>query len=328
LIAGSKSKDTSIFGGIWHWVNGVASGIGHFLNGAVAALGKAILNHLQNIVDTFQEEIDATRRIIFWWERIVWHMIQGWIARQLAMIRGLISREVKYLIRLIYITTRTVLALALAAVARESRERKHAVGAAEARARREIRALHGVIEREAVSGYIPDRHDRASLIIRLLDYAVLRNPEVKRLVGKIATGLIDLLEIDDPLLRILLTFLIKHVIDRLGVDKGVGVLVQDLMAPLLGKPKPTGIHDVVTDLSERMAAMEKQWAQFFEDGGSNVEQAGKEWRNITSVAGTAAIAAFVVDAVVAPDQWAKAMNAIIGQPANHVAAEAARLFKG
>ncbi len=63
LIAGSKSKDTSIFGGIWHWVNGVASGIGHFLNGAVAALGKAILNHLQNIVDTFQEEIDATRRI-------------------------------------------------------------------------------------------------------------------------------------------------------------------------------------------------------------------------------------------------------------------------
>ncbi len=328
LISASKSQDTSILGGIWHWINGVASGVGHLLTGAIASLGRAILNHLQNIVAAFQEEIDAMGRIIFWWERMLWHTIQGWISRKIAAVRAYVKRETAYLIRLIYVSTRTVLALAYAAVAHERKERKDAVGRAEARARREIAALHGVIEREAASAYRADRSDRASLIIRLLDFAVLRNPAVRTLVKDIATGILDLLEIDDPILRILLGFLIKHVIDKLGVDKGVGVLVQDLLGPLLGKKKPQGLHDVILDLSQRMLASEKQWAQFFEDGGSQVEQAGKEWRNITSVVGTVAISVFVVQAVVAPEQWAREVNAVIGRPANDVAASAATLFKG
>ena len=327
-IGAAKSQDNGVLGGIWHWINGVASGVGHFLSGPLVAFGRAVLNHLENIVSAFQDEISALERVIFWWDRFLWHTIQGWIHRPLAKVRALIRREVKYLIRLIYVSTRTVLALAYAAVARERRERQIAVGRAEARARREIKALHGVIEREAASGYRMTQGDRTSLIIRLLDYAVLRNPAVKTLVKDIATGILDLLSIDDPVLRLLLGFLIKHVIDKLGIDKAVGVLIQDLLSPLLGKKKPQDLHDVILDLSQRILAGEKQWAQFFEDGGSQVEQAGKEWRNLTSVAGTVAVVAFVAQAVIAPNQWATEINDIIGKPANDVAAHAARLFKG
>jgi hypothetical protein len=327
-IKDSKVPSSDPIVSTWHWINGVASGISHFLGHTLADFGRAILFHLEHIVATFQEEIDATKRIIFWWEYAVWHMIQGWVTKQMAKVRALIRRETAYLIRLIYVATRTVLALALNAVRQERHDRKVAVGRAEARARAEVRALHGVVEREAASGYRVSRDDRASLIVRLLDYAVIRNPEVKALVGKLVTGLLDLLSIDDPILRIVLGFVIKHIIDRLGIDKAVGILVQDLLTPLLGKPKPGDLHDVIMDLSERMLALEKFAATFMEDGGAQVEQAGKEWRNITSVISNAAIVAFTVQAVVAPEKWAKEIDGTVGRAVNDVILGAERLFKG
>lgn len=327
-IKDSKKPPNDPIVGIWHWINGVASGVSHFLGHTLHSFGEAILFHLQHIVATFQEEINAAYRIIFWWERIVWHTIKSWIAKQYAQLRAYVKREVAYLIRLIYVATRAVLALALAAVRQERHDRKVAVGRAEARARAQIKALHGVIEREAASGYRINRDDRASLIVRLLDYAVIRNPEVKALVGKIATGLLDLLAIDDPILRILLGFLIKHVIDKLGIDKAVGVLISDLLAPLLGKPKPADLHDVIMDLSDRALALEKFAATFMEDGGAQVEQAGKDWREITGVLGNVAILAFTVQAVVAPKAWASEIDKTVGRVVNDTVLGAERLFKG
>lgn len=327
-IKDSKTPSSDPIVGIWHWINGVASGVSHFLGTTLHAFGLAILYHLQHIVATFQEEIDAVYRIVFWWERIVWHTIKSWITKQYMQLRAYVKREVAYLIRLIYVATRTVLAIALSAVRHEQHERKVAVGRAEARTRAELRALHGVIEREAASGYRVSRADRASLIVRLLDYAILRNPEVKAIVGKIVTGLLDILEVDNPILRILLSFLIKHVIDRLGIDKAVGVLVQDLLAPLLGKPKPADLHDVIMDLSERMLVVEKFMTTFMEDGGAQIEQAGKEWRNITSVVANLAILGFTVQAVVAPKTWATEIDSTVGRAANDIALAAERLFRG
>lgn len=327
-IKQSKTPSSNPIVGIWHWINGVASGVSHFLGHTLHSFGEAILFHLQHVVQTFQEAIDAFGRVIFWWERIVWHVIKGWIAKQYAQIKAYVKREVAYLIRLIYVATRAVLALALAAVRHERNERKVAVGRAEARARAQVKALHGVIEREAASGYRVSRDDRASLIVRLLDYAVIRNPEVKFLVGKIATGLLDILAIDDPILRVLLGFLIKHVIDRLGIDKAVGILISDLLAPLLGKPKPADLHDVIMDLSDRALALEKFAATFMEDGGAQVEQAGKDWREITGVVGNLAILGFTVQAVVAPKAWASEIDKTVGRVANDVALAAERLFGG
>lgn len=327
-IGDSKSPDTNVLDGIWHWVDGVASGIGHFIGGAVTDAIKAIAAHLENVVSAFQDEIDALGRVIFWWERALWHTVQSWITRKIAIVRAQERADFRYLVRLIYVATRTVLALAYNAVHVERHERKVAVGCAEARARAQVKALHHVIEREAASGYRVDSTERASIITRLLDFAVSRNPAVRDLVKVISGGLLDLLEIDDPPLRFLLGFLIKHVIDKLGIDKAVGVLIDDLMAPLLGSKVPRDLHDTIMALCGRVLAMEKQWAQFFTDGGAQVEQAGTDWRNITSIASSVAILAFTVQAVADPTGWAREVNDVVGRPVNDLVAKAEHLFKG
>jgi hypothetical protein len=328
LIAADKGGGTSILGGIWHWVDGVASGISHFIGGTVLNLAKTIWQHLQNIVDTIGEIYYALARVVFWIDFLVWHVVRSWITTAERKSKAQTSAWGRYLVRLIYITTAQVLALALHAVAAERRARQHAVGRAEAHAKAEVRAVHGVIEREAASGYRVDRDARASVIVRLLDFAAARNPELRALTRDIATGLLDVLAIDNPILRITLSFLVVKVIDRLGIDKAVGALISDLLTPILGQPEPRNVHDVIMDLSSRLDAMETQWAQFMVDGGSQVEQAGTEWRNITSIAAQAAVVAFTVQAVIDPDGWAAEIADTVGAAANDLAARAATLFKG
>lgn len=328
LLADAKNPPSSVLGGIWHWVNGVAHGIAHFIGGPFTSFARAVLNAIENVVDAYQETIGALFRVITWYDRFLWHTVVGWLLRLRQRTRADLMAQVKRLIRLIYVTTNTVLMLAYAAVRREKAERVRAISRAEASLRRDIRALHHTIEREAASGYRVSQQDRINLIVRLLDYAVLRNPALKAVVGDIVSGALDLLAVDNPVARLLLGFLIKHVISKLGVDKAVGTLASDLLAPLLGKPKPHDLHDVVLDLSDRAIAAERQWAKFFTDGGSQVEQAGREWRDITSVAGSLAIVAFTAEAVNNPQRWATAIADTVGTVANDVAVKAVTLFEG
>lgn len=328
LIAARKSPDSNVFGGIWHWINGVADGIGRIIGGPVSAMGRAILNHLENLVDAYQELLHA-----LWWlqtlvYRLIWGLVRGWIYKLRAQLRAYIRANNAYLIRLIYVTTNQVLMVALSAVRTERRRRVRAVARAEAQAKAEIRALHGVLEREAASGYRIEQSNRVALVIRLLDFTVLRNPALRSVVGDIVSGALDLLSVEDPVARLLLGFLIRHVIDGLGIDKALGHFTDDLLSPLLGDPKPHDLHDVIMDLSRRVLALESQWAQFFTDGGSEVEQAGRDWRDITGPLGTAAVVAFTVQAVTDPVTWARDINDTAGRAASDVVSGAARIFKG
>lgn len=328
LLADTGNPITTVVGGIWHWINGVANGIGHFLGGPVTSALRALLATVEEAIDLWQKALELWFKTITWFDRFLWHTVWGWIIKLKAQTHANLMAQVKRLIRLIYVTTNTVLMLAYAAVRKERAERIRAIARAEATLRRDIRAMHQTIEREASSGYRVGQQDRLNLIVRLLDYAVLRNPELGALVKDIAGGVLDLLSVDDPLARLVLGFLIKQVIDRLGIDKAVGHLISDLLMPILGKPKPHDLHDVVLDLSDRMIANEQQWATFMEDGGSQVEQAGREWRDITSVIGGLAIVGFTAEAIHNPQGWARAINDTVGTIANDVAVKAVSLFEG
>lgn len=328
LLADTGNPITTVVGGIWHWINGIANGVGHLIGGPIVSALRAILAAIEEAIDLWQKALGAYFRIITWYDRFLWHTVVGWLSRLRAQTRSQLMAQVKRLIRLIYVTTNTVLMLAYSAVRKERAERIRAIARAEAALKRDIKAMHQTIEREAASGYRVGQQDRLNLIVRLLDFAVIRNPELKHIVGDIASGVLDLLSVDDPLVRLVLGFLIKQVIDRLGIDKALGTLINDLLAPILGKPKPQGVHDVVMDLSDRMIASEGQWAQFFEDGGSQVEQAGREWRDITSVAGSLAIVAFTATAIHDPQGWAAAVADTVGAAANDVAIAAVNLFEG
>lgn len=327
LIAQSKSADTGVFDGIWHWINGVASGISHFLGAPVTAAFRAVQTALEDILDAFEEFDAALLRLAFWWELGLLHRLEQHINRLLDGIRAREHRDFTYLIRLIHVVSQYVLVTAIRRVEAETAARQRAIGAAEARTRREIRYMHGTIEREAESGYRIERDQRVSTITRLLDYAVQRNPLLRDLVSTIVTGILDLLTIDDPPARLLLGFLVRKVIDRLGIDKAVGDLIGDLAKPILGEPKPDNLHNVIADICTRLSAGEAQWAKFMENGGSQVEQAGREWRDITSVVGNTAIVAFTVQAVVAPERWAAEIRSAVGVPANDILSTASKLFR-
>jgi hypothetical protein len=327
-ISEHKPGDTDALESIWHWVNGVADGLGHFLGSQLTGFMKAVEAVIREALNAYATFVKAYQEALVIW--VVWglRLLRDYINKQIKRIDARIARQGRWLEGLIFITTGRVLALALHAVGHERAARMRAVRKAEAGAIARIRAMHGVIEREAASAYSLDSHQRTSMIVKLLDFAVVRDPLLKDVVGKISGMLLDLLAIDDPLARIALGFLIKEVIDRLGVDKAVGSLISDLMEPLIGHPKPRGVHSVVEDLAQRIDALEGQFATFFKDGGSQVEQAGSQWRDITSVASNIAIAAFCTQAVVDPSGWASEINGTVGRAANDVADAAGKLFKG
>lgn len=328
LIADAHSKDTGIFDGIWHWISGVASGIGHLIGGPISGALKTVQVALKNLVDAYREFISAVGRAVFYVEYRLIKALRDWIISKLKQIEAKEARDVRFLAGLIYSTTQYVLVTSIRYIKAERTAREHAVGLAEQRARREARAVHHAIEAEAESGYRVERDGRTAIILRLLDFAVARDPLLKDVVGTITGGLLDLATIDDPVARLLIGFLIKHVIKRLGVDKALGVLIQDLARPLLGNPKPRNLHDVIMDVSGRILALEAQQATFMEDGGSQVLQAGKDWRDITGVIGNTAILAFTVQAVTDPDLWAQEISRTIGAVANDAGLRAAQLFGG
>jgi hypothetical protein len=326
LIAADKSGDTDTLTGIWNWINGVANGVSDELGDTILSGFKTVLQHLQNLVSVVENYYKAISRIIFWVDILVYHIVKGWIDRERKQRIASDSALKRYLIGLIYITTQYVLVTCMRAINAERKHRERAVGSAEARAKREVKALHGVIEREAASAYRVTNDARASLIVKLLDFAADRAPEIKAITKDIAGGILDLLEVDDPILRLGLGFLIKQVIDRLGIDKGVGALISDLIDPIIGDHKPTDLHGVVLDMTKRIGALEGQFATFFQDGGAQVEQAGDDWKNITSIEGQTAIAAFTTQAVLAPATWAAEIADTVGAAANALADAAATLF--
>lgn len=327
-LAQTSNPISRALGSAWHWLNGIASGVSHLIGGPIASALKVIYAAIKDLTDGYHDIIDTIRRLEAWWENRLLRYVLDPIRKQIGRLGARITRDFRYLIALIYITTATVYANAVRLIHAETRARQRAISVAESQARLEIRRVHQMIEREAASGYRLTHDARVTLITRLLDYAGARNPLIRSLVKRVATGVFDLASVDDPFARLLLNFLIKEVINRLGIDKAAGTLVHDLLAPILGQPKPRNIHDVVADMSARLVTLEKFAATFMEDGGSQVEQAGKDWRDITSIAGSAAIVAFVAQGVVAPDLWATELSGTVGRAANDIAAKANTLFRG
>lgn len=327
-LTNPDSISTSYAAGLWRWVNGVANGVSHFITHTILDGFRASFQHDVSVVDTFFDVMRTLQRIIFWVDFLVWHTVASWISKLRHEQQGALRAAVRMLERLIYVRTEAVYALAMRAVRHERIARQRQVAHAEAEARARVRALHGTIEREAASGYRMEARQRAGIIVTLLDFAATRNPAIRAITSDLAKTILDLIEVDDPLVRIGLTFIVKEVIDRLGIDKALGTLIGDLISTITGQVQPRGLHGVVYDIALRLGAMEGQWAQFFTDGGSQVEQAGNDWKDITSVIGNAAIVAFTVQAAVDPSGWAAEIADTLGTVADDLSVKAVSLFGG
>ena len=149
---------------IWHWLNGVADGIGKFFSGTVARGFKTVWASIHTLVDAYKDFIATYFKLYYWIQIHVLKYLIHLILRRTQMEIVALRVQVKRLIRLIYVATGTVLTIALHAVRVERTARERAVRLAEARAQRDDRMLHQMIEREAASAYRIQQDTRTSTI--------------------------------------------------------------------------------------------------------------------------------------------------------------------
>ena len=183
------------------------------------------------------------------------------------------------------------------------------------------------VQTEAATGYADGSTQRVSVITKITDELATRNPVIRGLVSDLVTVLLDLIGTENPLARIAIGLLLKEVIGKLGVDRVAGDLLGTLLGPLIADPRPRNLHDVTRDLARRVSALEGQWARYMEDGGPELDQAGREWKRYTSLATDAALLGFAALAVADPDRWASSVADTLGVAVNDTALGIAHLIR-
>jgi hypothetical protein len=193
--------------------------------------------------------------------------------------------------------------------------------------RTRIKWLHQNIEHEAASAYRAGQADRFDVITRLAGLVARLAPVTRFLVRELTRIVLDLLVVDNPVARILLGFVIKHIIARLGIEKPAGELLSRLLSSVTTGGRPKGLSDVIGDMSARLTALESQWADFMDHGGSEVEQAGDQWQHITGLATDAALLGLVTTMAVAPHTFARDLAGTVGTGLNDTIGAVARLIE-
>lgn len=117
-------------------------------------------------------------------------------------------------------------------------------------------SLPGLVDQRAAAGYDPTLRSRGGLIQRLLDTAVAHDPAIAGLVSDLARLAIDLAGIDDPVLKIAATLVLKQVIDRLGLDTTLQAMLSDLVGDIIGGGQPRTLQAVTASIGNRLDALE------------------------------------------------------------------------
>lgn len=117
-------------------------------------------------------------------------------------------------------------------------------------------SIPGLIDAAAAAGYDPTLPARGNAVQKVLDTVIAHNPEVAALVTSLAKFAIDLAGIEDPVLRIAAQIVLKQVIDRLGLDSAIKVILNDLIGGILGGGQPKTLKDIMGDIGNRLDALE------------------------------------------------------------------------
>ncbi len=280
---------------------------------------------LVTMADVVQQLVNAVRMIGDALDRIgafVRQEITEPLRRQLlAVIRADRARErrdVWVLQSLIWRVQQWLVAYVIRGLAVERSNRRSAVAAARRYAAAVAAAALAAVQREATTAYATGLKGRLSVVERIIEDLAGRNPLVKDVESKAITAIIDLASIEDPALKLLIGFLVNRIVASAGTDTVAGDLLKRLVGPLVEDTRPKTLYGVIKDVSARLGALEQQQQQFMADGGPEVENAGRQWNAITSLAADAAILAFTGQAVIDPAAWAAEITTVAGGPANDI----------
>jgi len=310
---------------VWNFTGSLARLVDHLVANVLRHMLAGYLDILNTVISALentQGELDRVKAWIYFHEvmplrtflLVVMDLLAKRIENQLAALRALVIT--------LYLRS---LAYANSLVAAERKARIADVKAARAYSLHLVNALHSQIEAEAASAYNANTKARQSVITKITDDIVTRNPVIRSLVADFVRLLIDVIGADNPVARIALQFALTKIVDSLGVDKVAGDLLSRLIGPLAADGKARSVHDAITGLTRRMSATEDQWADFMANGGPDVEQAGRDWKKYDSLAFEAALTGFVVLAAADPGQWASVVAGTAGRAVGDTAAAIARL---
>jgi hypothetical protein len=122
-------------------------------------------------------------------------------------------------------------------------------------------SIPATIDQRAANGYDPTLRARGNLLQKLLDTVIAHDPAVSSLVGNLATFVIDLAGVEDPILRIAAQLVLKQVIDRLGLDSALKAILNDLVGGILGGGQPNTVQSIMADIGNRLDALEEGQAE-------------------------------------------------------------------
>lgn len=117
-------------------------------------------------------------------------------------------------------------------------------------------SIPGLVDQAAAAGYDPTLAGRESLIQKLIDTAAAHDPVVSGLVSDIVKLLIQLAGIEDPVLKVAASLLLKQVIDKLGLNTALSGIVNEILGGIIGSGKPGTLKDVTADIGNRLSALE------------------------------------------------------------------------
>lgn len=315
-ITGAAADVAGGFEKVWHYITSVYNTLGSIVGGVQL---RAVLRFLYAISALHAAQgliSDALHRLAVW-------IYLNWIkpaidrlTRQLVQLRAYTEREFALMFRLMVQMFNQAEAYTRMMVGFERSQRIAADKAEHAAMLKAVAACLATVQRQAAGGYNAGTHARLSIVGKLLDDIAARQPEVKALTSLLIRSVFDLETIDNPLLRFTIGKLLSELVGRLGVDRVTGDLIGRLLEPWIGDVRPRDLYSTERDVAARLSALEAQWADFMANGGPEVEQAGREWRDITGVAADVAILGVFGLAVADPQAWARGVADTVGAAGN------------
>lgn len=320
-LPGDVSKSISA---IWHYVTSVHNTLSWLFGNPLLHYIGRMLYDISIFHAWVLEAQLAQRRIAIWiWTDYV-KPVRDWLNGRINALRAWAQAQLSILLRTVIRLYLASLAYTRDQVAAERSARIRADQAEHAAMVKAVRAALATVQRQASSGYNAGLRERLGVVGQLLNTIADHNPVVKETVTLLVKAVFDLETIDNPAARLLIGKLLSEVIARAGVDRVIGDLIGRLLGPLEGGVRPADLYHVELDVARRLTGLETDWADFMASGGPEVEQAGREWRDITGVATDVALLGFLTLAVTDPQAWATgiadtagvtgnaAMNAIVG----------------
>lgn len=314
-ITGAASDPVAALGKFWSYVTSLHGLLGWLFGFPLLQVVRALLSHASANSDALAALLAAIARLRHWiWVHEVVPVynrlhtqigaLRAWTAGQLRMVWMGLESDFSFAI-----------AWTNSQVAAERRQRIGGDAAERAAMLTRVTWALQQVQKQASSGYNTATPDRKTIIRSLLTDLAGRDPAVRGLVSELASLIVDIETIDNPLVRYTVQHLLSQIIRHLGIDQAISDLISRLIGPLAGDPRPGTLYDVEKDVAARLTALEGWVARFMAAGGPEVEQAGQGWKDLTGLAADAAILGFVGLAVTDPAAWATGVNDTIGTAA-------------